>query len=298
MPRISAERKLEKYFQIYTQIYENPLISRNRIAQNLKMAPHTVTNYLQEMKDSFMFGPAIYLKPAQNYHEYVYFLNFENPLSACALLEQHPSVITINLAFGRWNLFFIADEQIDYANVEGYQECILHGVKSVTFLSRVTTLDWDQSMENMRSMVKAPQQRSSLYKEGPAIPWKEWEWALYHKLKHNVRIPVNPVLEELDISSEQYKKWASSLFDVTSIQSAFFPSGKNRTCDFLFQSENQKQLTDILGQLPSSWIFFSVGDYLFGGFCTSTSERRRELHKFTYEMRGEGLFSELRYAEV
>lgn len=28
----------------------------------------------------------------------------------------------------------------------------------------------------------------------------------YHRFKHDVRIPINPVLEELEISSEQYKK--------------------------------------------------------------------------------------------
>ncbi|MBU7010366.1 MAG: hypothetical protein HXS46_06715 [Theionarchaea archaeon] len=69
----------------------------------------------------------------------------------------------------------------------------------------------------MHAMLKAPQEKSSLYEEGPAIPWKEWEWTLYHRFKHDVRIPVNPVLEELEISSEQYKKWVSSLSDVANI---------------------------------------------------------------------------------
>lgn len=70
-----------------------------------------------------------------------------------------------------------------------YQECILQEVKGVAFLSHVTILDWDESMEKMRTMLQSSQRNPALYEEGPAIAWKEWEWTLYRMLKHDVQYP-------------------------------------------------------------------------------------------------------------
>ncbi|MBU7010365.1 MAG: hypothetical protein HXS46_06710 [Theionarchaea archaeon] len=71
----------------------------------------------------------------------------KNPFSVHSELEEYPSIITVNIAFGKWNLFFIADEWVDCSKVGGYQECVLQGVKGVTFLSRVITLDREESTE-------------------------------------------------------------------------------------------------------------------------------------------------------
>jgi predicted transcriptional regulator len=82
MSRIT-EQKLEDYYRIYEEIFKEPTESVQKIAQNTGISRNTVSRYLTEMyKTSILRGPAIFLKPAKNYYQYVYFLTVKDPLSA------------------------------------------------------------------------------------------------------------------------------------------------------------------------------------------------------------------------
>jgi len=290
MAQKSAEKKLEKCYKIYEQIYDNPLISYSQTAQNTGMARNTVARHVAAMEGSIMYDPVICLNPAQNYHEYVYFLMVKNPLSAYERLKALFPVISV--AFGTWHLLLISDKQIDVSELEGYQECILQEIKGVTHLSKVTTLNWEESMKKMRSMLHPPEEKSFLYEEMPPILWEDWEWALYHRFKHNARIPTAPLLKELEISRKQYNKWFSSLFDVASVQAAFYPLGvtKYLAVDFLFKSDYQRQVADVLGLLPSTSLYFSAGDYLLARLFVPNGKKMRNLLIFIYDMKKKGFF--------
>lgn len=292
MAQKSAEKNLEKYHKIYEQIYENPFISYSQTAQNTGMARNTVARYVAAMKGSIMHDPVICLNPAQNYHEYVYFLMVKNPLSAYERLKALFPVISV--AFGSWHLLLISDKQIDVFKLEGYQDCILQEIKGVTHLSKVIMLNWEESMKKMHSVLHPPEEKSFLYEEMPPILWEDWEWTLYHRFKHNARIPPAPILEELEISRKQYNTWFSSLFDVASIRAAFYPLGvtKYLAVDFLFKSDYQRQVADVLGLLPSTFLYFSAGDYLFARLFVLNGVEMRNLLIFIYDMKKKGFFTD------
>jgi len=295
MAQISAREKVEKYFKIYEQIYEDPFVARSKIAKNTGMAYNTVKRYLTEMED-LMIGPVICVNPTQDYHEYVYFLQVENPLSEN--IKELSSVV-MYMAMGNWNLLLVSNTSIDYSKLEGYQKCILQGIKGATFLSRVKMLDFDESMRKMHEMLHSPDRKSFLSDRIPSISWEDWEWALYHEFKYNVRTPPAPILERLKIPQNKYKKWVSSLSGDL-IQVGFYPSGVNRynRVDFLFESEYQKQVTDILGMLPSTSVFFSVGQYLLARLSFLTREEMEELYTFIYNMKRQGFFTDFSSAVV
>lgn len=200
---------------------------------------------------------------------------------------------------GNWNLVLVSNTCIGYSDIEGYQKCILQGIKGATFLSKVKTLDFDESMKKMHEILYPPDKKSFLSSKIPSIVWEDWEWALYHEFKCNVRTPSAPILERLKIPQDKYKKWVSSLSDAV-IQAGFYPLGINKynTVDILFESEYQKQVTDILGMLPSTSVFFSVGQYLLTRLSFLTREEMKELYTFIYNMKNQGFFTDFSSAVI
>lgn len=298
MCRSSAREKLEKYFKIYEQIYENPFVSALEIAENTGIARDTVVRYLDEMS-SVMYGPAICLNPARNHHEYAYFLEVKHPLFVFEHIKEFPSVSSATVNFGNWNMSFISEHCIDVEKVKGYEKCMFRAIKGVTVASRVTTLDWDEAMKKMRSM-HCPQEKSFLNEKVSLVPWQEWEWALYHKCKHNVRAPVTDVLEELQISQRWYRRWVSSLNNAGTIQVAFYPLQVNKylSYDFLFTSDHQKPLVDILGLLPSTSVFFSVGEYLLARLSFVNKREMHDLFDFVRTLKQKGFCTDFFHATV
>ena len=299
MDQIPAEH-LDRYFKIYEQIYDNPFISIREIAQNTKIAKRIISRDLTKMNRNFMYGPIICLKSVKNCHQYTHFLKVDSPLSAYQHCKGVPSMVYTCLAFGSWNLFLVSRKDIDFSFLEGFREYIVRGVKGGTYLSKVKTVDWNESLEKMYSMLETPKEKSYLYEEVPEILWGKKEWMLYHAFKYNVRIPVTPILEKLGIHHEQYKKWLHSLSVYARIQVSFHPRGWGTysESDLLFKSDYQRQIADVLGQLPSTSFFSSVGEYLLARVSVTNRREREELITLIYEMGERGYFTDFYHALV
>lgn len=295
-----VKEKLLKYYKIYEQLYEDPLIPAVEIEKNTGIADSTISTYFREMYElSILKGPLIFLKPARNYHEYAHLLTFENPLLAYRGFKDFPR-ISRSLASGGWNLLLISDGLINFSILKGFKHCLLKGVKGVTYLSKVTSLDWDESMEKMCSMMHPPKKKSSLYREIPGISWEPKEWTMYDRLRRNVRTRKLYILKQCQIRYMHYRSWILRLPQFSSIQAAFYPYGTENYLflDFLFKSKYQKQLADILGLLPSTSMFFSVGNYLFARLSVRDIFERRSLFSFIFELQEKGFFSHFYQASV
>ena len=170
MDQIPAET-LDRYFQIYEQIYDNPFISIREIAQNTEIARTIISRDLTKMNSNFMYGPIICLNPVQNHYQYAHFLRVDSPLSAYQHCKEVPTVVYTCLALGSWNLFLVSRKDIDFSFLKGFKEYIVRGVKRGTYLSKVKTVDWNESLEKMYSMLETPKEKSYLYEEVPSILW-------------------------------------------------------------------------------------------------------------------------------
>jgi DNA-binding Lrp family transcriptional regulator len=289
-----TEKKLEDYHRIYEELYREPTESVQKIAQNTGIPKNTVSRYLAEMYESSVLrGPAIFLKPAENYYQYVYFLAVKDPLSAYERFAGSHNVISVSVECGQWNSLVISEKVVDFSGLKGSEKCILQGRKGVTSLSKVTCLDWDQSLESISSVLSPPPKKSMLYEEIPVINWTTKEWTLYEKFKHNVRAEAEPILKECEISYDQYQKWLAELPEVAVIQPAFYPEGLDNysLIDFLFRSQYEEQLTTVLGMLPSTSVFFCVGDYLFARLSVP-NKREKNLISLISKLKEKGYFTE------
>ncbi|MBU7029469.1 MAG: hypothetical protein HXS48_21220, partial [Theionarchaea archaeon] len=221
------------------------------------------------------------------------------PRSAFEDLKEFPSVHSVTCAFGDWSLSFISEERINVEELKGFKKCILQEIKSATITSKVTTLDWDESMQKMHSM-HPPQKKSSLKEKGFIVPWQEWEWALYREFRHNVRASVTDVLEKLGIPQSWYTRWVSSLSHFGNVQVTFYPLKVKKyvTYDFLFTSDYQNPLVDTLGLLPSASVFFSVGQYLLARISVSNTRETLDLYNFVMALKEKGFCTDFSRAIV
>jgi len=295
------EKKLSRYHKVYEQLYEYPLISTLKIGENTEIPRSTVSAYILQMYElSILKGPLIFLKPAKDYHEYVHFLTFENPLFTYQYLKDFPHVISRSLTSGGWNVLLICEKMMDFSILKGFKQCLLKEAKGATHLSKVTSLDWEESLKRMRSMMHFPEEKSFLYEEIPTISWRPEEWTLYNRLKYNVRTKKKNILKKCQIRYELYQNWIPGLSQFANIQAAFYPHGTESYLflDFLFRSEYQKQLADILGQLPSTSVFFSVGDYLFARLSVLNILEVKLLFSFIFELQKKGFLTDFHQAAV
>jgi hypothetical protein len=297
MSRIT-KKKLGDYYRIYEEIFKEPTEPVQKIAHNTGISKNTVARYLTEMyKTSVLRGPAIFLKPAKNYYQYVYFLAVKDPVSAYERFAGSHDVVSVNIGCGQWNSLIISEEVIHFSGSKESEKCILQGKKGVTSLSKVACLDWDQSLESINSVLSPPPKKSVLYEEVPAINWNTQEWTLYDKFKHNVRAEAEPILKECEISYDQYQKWLTRLPEVAVIQPAFYPAGLDNYSfhDFLFRSQYREQLVTVLGMLPSTSVFFCVDKYLLARLSVP-SERENDLISLISELKEKGYFTEYHHS--
>ena len=203
--------RLERYLRIYDQLYADPFIKLYKI-KNAGISRSSVSQYLREMYElSIIKGPMILLKPAQNYKEYVGFLRFKNARSVYALLKEFPGVVHKCLTCGYWDVMLVCRFEMDFSLLKGLRECVYKGVKGRTWLSKVTTLDWNHSLEKMYNALDKPEEKTCLYEEGSCIPWEKKEWCIYYKLQPNVRAHVMPILTACHLRFALYQKWFSQL---------------------------------------------------------------------------------------
>ncbi|KYK36390.1 MAG: hypothetical protein HXS46_13020 [Theionarchaea archaeon] len=281
-----TEKKLLEYHKIYEQIYEDPFIPLYKVARNINIARSIVFRYAKEMyESSILQGPFISLKPAENRHQYAHFLVVDDPFSVYRWFEGFPGVISRSLTAGAWNVLVICDQLMDVSALEGVNNCIVKEVKGVTHLSKVSGVDWDESIQEMKS-APAPEEKFILYEEGPELLWKEPEWTLFDQFKYNIRKKTLPVLKKVGIRYEQYQEWVSQLPEVALVQPAFFPLQQKNYFffDFLFQSEYHKGLTNVLGMLPSTCYFFSVREYLLARLSFVDKKQRDDLYLVIKEL--------------
>ena len=287
---------MDVYYKIYDRLYENPFISDQELAASTGIPESEISQYVKAMyESSILFGPLIFLKPAQNRRRYTYFLLFDNPLEMGRKISTMPHVVNTTVSGGAWNLLVVTEVEMDFSVLEGFKRCTHNGVKGRTHLSKVTIRDWDTSMKG--GALHHSEKKSFLYKEVPCILWGEKEWTLFQKFKFNVRVNVESVLESCNISHQSYQQWISQLPQVAVLQSAFYPHSPNAysVFQFLFTSQYHHQLSSILGMLPRTSIFFSTGDDLYAHLFIKTRKEVKDIFSFIFKLK-DIYFTDLCYA--
>ncbi|MBU7012679.1 MAG: winged helix-turn-helix transcriptional regulator [Theionarchaea archaeon] len=268
MDKISQMKRRKSYHKIYEQIYQDPRIPIIDITQNTGLSRNTVRRYLQEMySQGILVGPYLRMKPAQNYREYMYLMNFSDPFFAFKGLKGFPHVLCCAITFGDWNIMVVTNRLLDFSQLVGFQSMVARGVKGVSNTPKVEYIPWDLCFTRINEKIKefTPAQRESKTRTLPYLTWGNDEWKLYHAFKSNMRQKIIPTLRKINVRYDTYREWMGTLDTHCTIHTEFYPEGYKTylSCCFLFSSNHKLTVTSLFSLFPISSRITDIGDQLF-----------------------------------
>jgi hypothetical protein len=247
-----------------------------------------------------LVGPWLSMNPHENYSQYVYLMNFSDPLHMFEGLKGFPHVMYNALTFGEWNTLIIAEKSLEFSVLKGFQSEIWRGEKGFTHTPPITRMSWEQSWREVTQRLETiPLKRDETKKKLLVLDWEEKEWKLYHAFKSNMRQPVKPILRNLGIRYEPFIQWKKSLPEHCGIHTEFYPQpvGTFTNHCLLFKSKYIKAVEELFSLFPTTPVFVEMGDSVLV-YVKTTSDMTGKLIDMVYGMKERGIAEDVKYAVI
>lgn len=266
MTKLSEEKKKQKFFKIYEQVYKNPAIISVDVAVETKISRNTVAKYLKIMHaESILVGPRLVLNPAPNYKEYVYLANSDNPYLVTDELKGDHHVVYVAVTSGNWNTMVITDNELDLSGLPGIQDVVTQSVKGFTRTPKVEYVTWDESFQRISEKMSQPVTEGSKRSNQafPPLDWGGRQWELFC-IFINPRKIITPNLRESGLRYETYAAWMKTLETHCTIDTRFYPEGYDAYLSyyFLVSSDYESTVEDVFSLLPTSPLITELEDQL------------------------------------
>jgi len=298
MPR---RMNTDKYFPIARKIGEAPFMPISIMSPQIRMSRSTISRCIIRMyEEQRLVGPWLSMKPHENYRQYVYLMNFSDPLHMFEGLKGFPHVMYNALTFGEWNTLIIAEKSLEFSVLKGFQSEIWRGEKGFVYTPPVTRISWEQSWREVKQRLGTIQlKRDEIEKKLPVLDWEEKEWKLYHAFKSNMRQPVKPILRNLGMRYGPFIQWKKSLSEHCGIHTEFYPQpvGTFTNHCLLFKSRYIGAVEELFSLFPTTPIFVEMGDSVLV-YVKMTSDMTKKLIDMVYSMKDRGIAEDARYAVI
>lgn len=291
MGKISRRTRRMNYFKIFEQIFETPTMSIYDISQKALLSRNTVSKYLKEMyARGILVGPQLRMRPAPNYREYFYLMNFRNPFQVFEGLKRFPHVLYHVMTFGEWNIMVVTNRPLDFSKLVGFETMVNQGVRGCSYTPKAKYMTWDESFKESYQKVTRFTEVRSEYKDrrlAPPLDWEEDEWRLFHAFKYNIRKKVTPTLRKIKVRYEPYSRWITTLEEHSTIHVGFYPEGYRNymTYCFLFSSDHEQSVKSLFSSFPTTPFVVEVGNHLMVFANMISSEITRNLFCTIYDMK-------------
>jgi hypothetical protein len=291
--------RIINYHKIYSCVYDSPTMSGSDIAFHTGLSRNTVAKYLKEMYTNGMIrGPHIRMKPALNYTEYVYLLNFQDPYKVFRGLRTFPHVVYHAMTFGDWNTMVVTDRQLDFSNLVGFQSLINQGKRGYSYTPHVACISWNESFRKMYSHIE-PFTPVPEHSRTPApLDWGEDEWKLFCTFKYSMRKKVTPTIRKINVRYETYSEWMNTLHNHCTIHTGFYPEGYHNYSSycFLFQTDHIQSVQSLFSFLPTTPFIMVLPDFLFIFVSVISPDVARNLFCTIYDMKISQIIREFSHA--
>jgi hypothetical protein len=281
----NPRKKLQYSYRIYEQILHENTIRIYEISQNTGISRNTVSKYLHMMyQNQIIQGPYLRVKPAQNYSEYVYLMQFKNPYTVFQSLKGFPHVVYYALLFGKWNIMVITNRFLDLSQLVGVKDIVYQGKRGISETQKANLISWKPSVRKAQEYVKNFEGGTQKRKKEvlPVLPWEGQEWKLFSTFNHDIRKKKTPALRKIDVRYEEYISWEETLDLYCSRHTGFYPDGYklyDHHC-FLVSTDYKSQVKEFFSFFPTSSFFMDVGEYLL----VITSVKGSEITRWLYCM--------------
>jgi len=300
MGKISQDKRLESYYRIFEQIYENPVISIYDISQNTRLSRNTVAKYLEEMyANGIMYGPYIRMKSAATYKEYVYLMNFSDPWKVFHELRAFSHVVYNAVTFGDWNTLVVTNKSLDFSQLAGFENVVKQGVRYCSYTPKVGYMTWDESFERVYEQLNrfSPLQKEYKNRQSTSLTWEEDQWKLYHTFNF-MRKKIVSLLRKINVGYEIYTKWMKSLDNNCTIHTGFYPEELKTYLSycFLFYTDYEESVRSVFSCFPTTSFIIEVDKQLLVFTHITSSEVKRKLICLIYDMKTKKMIKGFRQA--
>jgi DNA-binding Lrp family transcriptional regulator len=296
------KRKLQYFYRIYEQIDRENTISIYEISQNTGISRNTVSKYLHLMyQNHILQGPYLRVNPAQNYSEYVYLMQFNNPYTAFQSLKGFPHVVYYALLFGKWNTIVITNRFLDLSQLVGVKGIVYQGKRGISLTQKANLLSWVPGVYEAQEYLKnfeggTPQRKKEVL---PVLPWESQEWKLFSTFNHDIRKRKTPVLRKIDVRYEEYISWKETLDRYCTSHTGFYPDGYksyDHHC-FLMSTDYKEQVKEFFSFFPTSSFFMDLGEYLLVIASVKGPDITRWLYCMVHTMEIQGMINRFQHAQ-
>jgi hypothetical protein len=301
MVKVNESSKDRCYHSIYELMWKTPYKNIYRIAGETGLSRNTVSKYVRDMyANHIISGPSLCLKPAPNYTEYVYLMDFKDPWEVFLKLPGFPHVLYHATTEGHWNTLVITDRLLDFSLLVGFQAMVAVGKKGFCHTPFVGYTSWEESFKKGREMIKGTSTQINTRESAPFLPWGEREWKLYHTFKDNIRRKATPVLEKINVRYEHYLEWVKSLHDHCTINLGFYPGGYSYYMKYYFflSSDYEELVKSVFALFPTTSLIMEVDSNLLILASLQLPDAIRGFFSLIREMRTSGLIDEFMHAPV
>jgi DNA-binding Lrp family transcriptional regulator len=303
MARIPKDVRNGYYFEIFEQIHSNPIVPSYEIGQEIGISRNTVHKYLNEMyAQGIIKGPYIEVKPAPDYREYIYLMNFENPRAVFDGLKGFPHVLYHAMTFGNWNTQVVSDRLLDFSRLIGFQDRVFQGTKYDSCTPKTEPITWEESFEMSSQMLDQHtlSDGGNDRKLAPPLEWGVEEWKLFDVFEGNIRKKATPILREIRVRYETYQEWQEDLEKHCSIHTGFYPEGyrKYMHYHFLFSSDHEELIRSIFSCFPTTSIITELEDQLLVSAWVSHPDNIRTMLCHLHDMEAKGIIQRFDHATV
>ena len=301
MGKANEQYKRGRYHSIYEVMWKTPYISISEIAGEIGFARNTASKYVREMFTNHIISdPSLCPKPAPNYTEYVYLMDFKDPWEVFMKLPGFPHVLYHAITEGQWNTLVITDKLLDFSQLVDFQGMTAEGKRRAFYTPFVTHTTWEESFKKARDMIKSTPVQANTRELAPPLPWGESEWKLYHAFKDNIRRKVTPTLKKINARYEHYLEWIKSLHDHCTVTFGFYPEGYSHYMKYCFflSSDYEELVKSVFTLFPTTPVIMEVDNNLLILASLQLSDTVRDFFSLIREMRTNGLINEFMHAPV
>jgi len=265
--RVSLETKKKKYRMIYEMICEDLRISYGSIAETLQLDWKTAWERTREAFDEqYILGPQLRRRSYRNTKEYVYFFRSKNSVESFLKYVKNMDVVYHATMFGFSDMWIVSKKKIEIE-----EDILIEGFCSDYHVSFPPDRLWGAAIDVIQEKVErfdptaySPQGIIKTHFD-EEIEWDEKDELLFRYFKYNMRKPLGPLIGGKQISKDKIYKFLARLPETCTVATAFCPDTLTAydPCLLMFETDYEDFIIELFSELPSTSIFFKVGDKLF-----------------------------------
>jgi predicted transcriptional regulator len=264
---VNLTYRRKQYRLVYESLLKNPRINIKEIATILGLNRNAASKIVREAFDQgYVLKPQIRKRSYENLKEHIYFVNCSYPFDSYKQYSTDTDVVYHAVMDGFSNLWIVSRKEIE---VEG--SVVIEGPHSDYLVAYAPNHSWETAMRIMRDKVKKfdpdeyEPKRLIKTRFTETISWDDEDEILFGEFKYDLRKPLTPVMKNHLISGQKIYSWLRRLSECCTVFPRYFPFSITGYDPYLFKFETAYEdfIIELFSELPTSSLFFKVGNTLF-----------------------------------